>query len=162
MFFFYIFSIFFLYFRCDSQNYPIMIMISLDFSGQGVFIHFHGHGQEWTSSRTSPAARVHSCPLSIVHCPLSIQQSILVHSVHRVHSCPCPSSIKNLSQKRRSLAIVARNFVLSNFASWSSFAQNRLCPKRIPGMFYLRITHRCGLGVVWCPFPALPIFVVLA
>jgi len=50
-----------------------------EFTFQGVFIHFHGHGQEWTGSRTSPAARVHSVHKNV---------SICVHDVHCVHRVP--------------------------------------------------------------------------
>ena len=57
---------------------------------QGVFIHFHGQGQEWTrwtfrlmdewtGSKTSPAVRVH---------PVHKDASICVHDVHRVHRVP--------------------------------------------------------------------------
>ena len=45
-----------------------------------------------------------------VHRPLSIQQSILVHSVHRVHSCPCPSSIKKSFTKKKILGNSSTKF----------------------------------------------------
>ena len=46
----------------------------------------HGqNGRDGQAQKMSPAVRVHSCPLSLVH--------------SAVHSCPCPLSIKNLHKK---------------------------------------------------------------